>query len=84
MLPDTEVGEVDVVERETRDRRSRNGGRPGDRLGHVILPLVHGGGRGGGRGEADLQLVALDARLEDRERLERRRAEDVTGAKIEF
>ena len=63
------------------------GGRrgAGDRLRDVILARVDRLGRGGGRGEPDLELAAvLDSRLEDRQRLERRRAEHVAGAKVEL
>ena len=50
----------------------------------MVLALVHGLGRGGGRREADEQPALLLLRLVDRQRVERGRAEDVTGADLEL
>ena len=50
----------------------------------MILALVHRLGGGRRRRQPHLELALLDARLVDRQRLERRRAEDVTGAQVEL
>jgi len=50
----------------------------------VILALVHRLRGGRRRGEPHLQLARLDPCLEDRQRLERRWAEDVAGAEVEL
>ena len=84
LLPRVEVGEVDVVEHEAVDRGAGRRGGAGDRLRDVVLALVHRLGGRGRRREPDLQLARLDSNLEDRQRVERRRAEHVAGSKIEL
>ena len=84
LLPDVEVVEVDVVEHEARDGGACRRRGPGDRLGDVVLPLVDRLGGRRRRRQPHLELALLDARLVDRQRLERGRAEDVAGAKVEL
>ena len=50
----------------------------------MVLPLVDRLGGRGRRRQPHLELALLDARLVDRQRLERGRAEDVTGAEVEL
>ena len=84
LLPHVEVGQVDVVEDEVVERRAGDGRLADDGLGDVVLPRVQrllGERR---RREAHVQGAALLPRLVDRQRIERGRREDVSGAHVEL
>jgi len=84
LLPDVEVGEVDVVDNQVVERGAGHGRLTGDGLRNVVLPRVQRLRSDRRRRETDLHCAALLSRLVDRQRVERRRREDVAGAHVEL
>jgi len=84
LLPDVEVGQVDVLNGEPLERRAGDGGLPGHRLGDMVFALVDGlrrCRRGCQPHEHDPRVLA---RLVDRQRVEGGRGEHVPGADVEL
>ena len=84
LLPDVEVGEIDVVEDEIIERGAGHRRLARGGLGDVVVACVHRRLGERRRPEADEQRASLLARLVDRERVERGRREDVSRAHVEL